>query len=130
MSSADDGAAEISASLGDEGAALPPAQDKIAAMQARAGALDTLPQSGVLEDAGSDTYDIQQKLDETGSPPKRTRSPPRLRPRPARAHRRRPSQPGTEARALQLALGTLHRPAAENFIRPGPVAVRRQARSV
>jgi phage shock protein A len=91
MSSADEGAAGISASLGDEGAALQRAQDKIATMQARAGALDELPQSGVLEDAGSDTHDIQQELDEAGSPPKRTTSSPRLRPRPARAHRRRPS---------------------------------------
>jgi hypothetical protein len=38
-------------------------------MQARAGALDELPQSAVLEDVGSDTDDIQQEL-ETGSPPK------------------------------------------------------------
>lgn len=92
MSSADEGAAGISASLGDEGAALQRAQDKIATMQARAGALDELPQSGVLEDVGSDTDDIQQELDETGSPPKYlTRSSPRLRPRSARAHRRRPS---------------------------------------
>ena len=91
MSSADEGAAGISASLGDEGAALQRAQDKIATMQARAGALDELPQSAVLEDVGSDTDDIQQELDETGSPPKWTRSSPRLRPRSARAHRRRPS---------------------------------------
>ena len=91
MSSADEDAAGISASLGDEGAALQRAQDKIATMQARAGALDELPQSGVLEDVGSDTDDIQQELDEAGSAPKWTRSPPRLRPRSARAHRRRPS---------------------------------------
>ena len=64
MSSADEGAAVISESLGDEGAALQRAQDKIATMQARAGALDELPQSGVLEDVGSDTDDIQQELDE------------------------------------------------------------------
>ena len=91
MSSADEDAARISASLGDEGAALQRARDKIATMQARAGALDELPQPGVLEDAGSDTDDIQQQLDEAGSPPKWTRNSPRLRPRPARAHRRRPS---------------------------------------
>ena len=64
MSSADEGAAGISASLGDEGAALQRAQDKSATMQARAGALDELPRSGVLEDVGSDTDDIQQELDE------------------------------------------------------------------
>ena len=87
MSPADEGAAGISASPGDEGAALQRAQDKIATMQA----LDELPQSAVLEDVGSDTDDIQQGLDEAGSPPKGTRSSPRLRPRSARAHRRRPS---------------------------------------
>ena len=91
MSSADEGAAGISASLGDEGAALQRAQDKIATMQARAGAMDELPQSAVFEDVGSDTDDIQQELDEAGSPPTWTRSSPRLRPRSARAHRRRPS---------------------------------------
>ncbi len=64
MSSADQGAAGISASLGNEGAALQRAQDKIATTQARAGALDELPQSGVLGDVGSDTGDIQQELDE------------------------------------------------------------------
>ena len=90
MSSADEDAAGISASLGDEGAALQRAQHKIVTMQARAGALDELPQSGVLEDVGSDTDDIQQELDEAGSP-KWTRNSPRLRPRSARAHRRRPS---------------------------------------
>jgi phage shock protein A len=87
----DDGAAGISASLGDEGAALQRAQDKIATMQARAGAPDELTQPGVREDAGSDTDDIQQELDEAGPPPKRPRNSPRLRPRSARAHRRRPS---------------------------------------
>jgi len=59
MSSADEDAAGISASLGDEGAALQRARDKIATMQARAGALDELPRPGMLEDAGSDTDDIQ-----------------------------------------------------------------------
>ena len=67
MSPGDEGGAGISASLGDEGTALHRAQDKIATMQARAGAPDQLPQSGVLEDAGSDTDDIQQELDETSS---------------------------------------------------------------
>jgi hypothetical protein len=91
MSSADEDAAGISASLGDEGTALQLARDKIATMQARGGALEELPRSGVLEDAGSDTDDIQQELDEAGSSPKWTRNSPRLRPGPARAHRRRPS---------------------------------------
>ena len=59
--------AGISSTLGDSGAALQRAQDKIATMQARAGALDELLQSGVLEDVGGNTDDIQQELDEAGS---------------------------------------------------------------
>jgi phage shock protein A len=59
--------AGISSTLGDSGAALQRAQDKISAMQARAGALDELLQSGVLEDVGGDTDDIQQELDEAGT---------------------------------------------------------------
>jgi phage shock protein A len=59
-------AAGISKSFGDSGAALQRAQDKIANMQARAGAMDELIQSGVLEDVGGDTDDIQKELDEAG----------------------------------------------------------------
>ena len=36
-------------------------------MQARAGAMDELLQSGVLEDVGGDTDDIQTELDEAAS---------------------------------------------------------------
>ena len=60
-------AAGISGEFGDTGAALARAQDKIANMQARAGALDELLQSGVLEDVGGATDDIQQELDQAGS---------------------------------------------------------------
>src|SRR6202012_6652 len=60
-------AAGISSTLGDSGAALQRAQDKISTMQARAGALDELLQSGVLEDVGGDTDDIQKELDEAGT---------------------------------------------------------------
>jgi len=59
--------AGISSTLGDSGAALQRAQDKIATMQARAGALDELLQSGVLEDVGGNTDDIQQELDDAGT---------------------------------------------------------------
>jgi phage shock protein A len=52
---------------GGTGDALVRAQDKIATMQARAGALDELLQSGVLEDVGGGTDDIQQELDEAAS---------------------------------------------------------------
>jgi phage shock protein A len=60
-------AAGISRSFGDSGAALQRAQDKIALMQARASATDELLQSGVLEDVGGDTDDIQRELDEAGA---------------------------------------------------------------
>ena len=65
--SVDEDVAGISSTLGDSGAALQRAQDKIATMQARAGALDELLQSGVLEDVGGSTDDIQQELDEAGA---------------------------------------------------------------
>jgi phage shock protein A len=57
----------ISRSFSDSGAALQRAQDKIANMQARAQATDELLQSGVLEDVGGDTDDIQHELDEAGA---------------------------------------------------------------
>jgi phage shock protein A len=61
-------AAGISGDFGDTGEALARAQDKIATMQARAGALDELLQSGVLEDVGGDADDdIQKELDAAGS---------------------------------------------------------------
>jgi phage shock protein A len=66
-SSVDESAAGISKSFGDSGEEIQRAQDKIATMQARAGAVDELIQSGVLEDVGGDTDDIQQELDEAGS---------------------------------------------------------------
>src|ERR1700692_3453724 len=67
VSSVNESVAGISTTLGDSGAALQRAQDKIATMQSRAGALDELLQSGVLEDVGGDTDDIQKELDEAGS---------------------------------------------------------------
>jgi len=65
--SVNESVAGISSTLGDSGAALERAQDKIATMQARAGALDELLQSGVLEDVGGGTDDIQKELDEATS---------------------------------------------------------------
>ena len=53
--------------LGGTGDALMRAQDKIATMQARAGAMDELQQSGVLEDVGGGTDDIQEELNEAAS---------------------------------------------------------------
>src|SRR5690349_4896876 len=43
------------------------ALDKIATMKARAGATDELLQSGVLEDVGGETDDIQEDLDKAGT---------------------------------------------------------------
>jgi phage shock protein A len=67
VSSVNADAAGISGSYADSGAALQRAQDKIAQMQARAGAMDELLQSGVLEDVGGNTDDIQTELDEAGN---------------------------------------------------------------
>jgi len=66
-SSVNEEAAGISRSFSDSGAALQRAQDKIANMQARAAATDELLQSGVLEDVGGDTDDIQKELDAAGA---------------------------------------------------------------
>jgi phage shock protein A len=67
MTSVNEEAAGISKSLGDSGAALQRAQDKIAVMQARASATDELLQSGVLEDVGGSTDDIQHELDQASA---------------------------------------------------------------
>jgi phage shock protein A len=67
MSSVDESVAGISTSVSDSGAALARAQDKIDTMQARAGALDELLQSGVFEDVGGGGDDIQKELDEVTS---------------------------------------------------------------
>jgi phage shock protein A len=60
-------AAGISQTFGDTGADIQRAQDKIATMQAHAEAVDELLQSGVLEDVGGNTDDIQKELDEAGT---------------------------------------------------------------
>jgi len=66
VTSVNESTAGISKSFNDSGAALQRAQDKIATMQARSGALDELLESGVLEDVGGGTDDIQQELDKVG----------------------------------------------------------------
>jgi phage shock protein A len=67
MSSVDESVAGISKTFSDSGQTLQRAQDKIATMQAHAGAVDELLQSGVLEDVGGPTDDIQKELDEAGA---------------------------------------------------------------
>ena len=52
----------ISTSMGDAGAAMQRAQDKVAEMQARSGALDELLASGALTDLTSTNDDIQAQL--------------------------------------------------------------------
>ncbi len=66
ISTVDESAAGISKSFNDSGASLQRAQDKIATMQARSGALDELLESGVLEDVGGGSDDIQKELDQVG----------------------------------------------------------------
>jgi phage shock protein A len=49
--------------MGNSGAAMQRAQDKIASMQARAGAMDELLASGALNDLTTPVDDIQKELD-------------------------------------------------------------------
>jgi phage shock protein A len=59
--------AEAESSAVDPGTGLQRALDQVATMQARAGAVDELIQSGVLEDVGGSTDEIQEELDQAGS---------------------------------------------------------------
>jgi phage shock protein A len=67
VTTVNEGVSGISKSTNYSGAALRRAQDKIASMQARAQATDELLESGVLEDLGGGTDDIQKELDEVSS---------------------------------------------------------------
>jgi phage shock protein A len=57
----------ISESMGSSGQAMQRAQDKIASMQARAGAIDELLASGALNDLSTPVDDIQKELDKVQS---------------------------------------------------------------
>jgi phage shock protein A len=57
----------ISESMGDAGSAMQRAQDKIAGMQARAGAMDELLASGALTDLSTPVDDIQAQLDKVSA---------------------------------------------------------------
>ena len=57
----------ISTSSRDAGVTMQRAQDKIASMQARAGAIDELLASGALEDLSTPVDDIQKELDKVSS---------------------------------------------------------------
>jgi len=59
--------AGISSSMSDAGTTMQRAQDKIAEMQARAGAVDELLASGALTDLTSSTDDIQAQLDKVAA---------------------------------------------------------------
>jgi phage shock protein A len=67
VTSVNESVAGISKSISSSGAALQRAQDKIATMQARAQATDELLESGVLENVGGSTDDIQKELDEVSA---------------------------------------------------------------
>jgi phage shock protein A len=67
VTSVNESVSGISKSLNDSGATLQRAQDKIDQMQARSGALDELLESGVLEDVGGGTDDIQKELDQVSA---------------------------------------------------------------
>jgi phage shock protein A len=67
VTSVNESVAGISKSISNSGAALQRAQDKIATMQARFQATDELLESGVLEDVGGGTDDIQKELDEVSA---------------------------------------------------------------
>src|SRR5580700_9653228 len=57
----------ISDSMGNSAAAMQRAQDKIASMQARSGALDELLASGALNDLSTPVDDIQKELDKVSA---------------------------------------------------------------
>jgi phage shock protein A len=57
----------MSSSMGDSGAAMQRAHDKIATMQARAGAMDELLASGALTDLNQPVDDIQDQLNKISS---------------------------------------------------------------
>jgi phage shock protein A len=59
--------AGISGSMSDAGATMQRAEDKISQMQARAGAIDELLESGALTDLSSSTDDIQAKLNKVSA---------------------------------------------------------------
>jgi phage shock protein A len=59
--------AGLTKSIGDSGAALQRAQDKIAGLQARSGALDELLESGALEELGTGGDDIDRELRQLGA---------------------------------------------------------------
>jgi len=63
----DEAVSGISSSMGDAGAAMQRAQDKVAEMQARSGALDELLASGALTDLTGSTDDIQAQLDKASA---------------------------------------------------------------
>src|SRR3984957_8614026 len=98
ISEVDESTAGISKSGNDSGQSLQRAQDKIATMQARSGALDELLESGVLEDVGGGTDDIQKELDQVG----------------------KDAQVDTELAALKAQLGTGAPPEPDALAAPAP----------
>jgi len=67
QSSIGEAVAGISGSMSDAGATMQRAEEKISQMQARAGAIDELLESGALTDLSSSTDDIQAKLNKVSA---------------------------------------------------------------
>jgi hypothetical protein len=80
VTSVNESTAGISKSFNDSGAALQRAQDKIATMQARSGALDELLESGVLEDVGGGATTSKRSSTRSARTPRSTTSWPPSRP--------------------------------------------------
>jgi len=59
----------ISEEMGDVGMAMQRAEDKVASMQARSGALDELMASGALDDASASSDRLQAELDRSAAEP-------------------------------------------------------------
>jgi phage shock protein A len=59
----------ISEEMGDVGTAMQRAEDKVASMQARSGALDELMASGALDDASTSSDRLQAELDRSAAEP-------------------------------------------------------------
>jgi phage shock protein A len=59
----------ISEEMGDVGTAMQRAEDKVASMQARSGALDELMASGALDDASASSDRLQAELDRSAAEP-------------------------------------------------------------
>ena len=94
--------------MGDAGAAMQRAQDKVAQMQARSGALDELLASGALTDLTNTNDDIQAQLDKASATVRHRRADRRLEgdrnhDPTTRGHERNPRRSAHDRRQLAVA---------------------------